>query len=134
MFTKLSAVSTFANISYDIFKNKNMILATKNGPKAILPFFKTVIENTNNLPKIKFSHELMHAIYDTDGYTDQIIQTWQNFQKNDLYKVQINRQYGAFLTFLLLFENSVVAAAIILDETSQLYKVTNPVPVVINIV
>ena len=133
MLAKLDAISEFATFNCDQFKNKNMIFSSTNAPKEILSHFKQPIINTNNLSKIKFSRALMHEIYDTDGYMDQIMQTWKTFKANELSANTVNRQYASFLAFLLLFENSLVAAAIILDETSKLYKVTNPVPVVINI-
>ena len=133
MLTKLNAISDFAAFNCNQFKNKDMIFSSLNAPKEVLSFFKQPIMNTNNLSKIKFSRQLMHAIYDSNGYMDQIIQKWQDFKASELSSDAVNRQYASFLAFLLLFENSLIAAAIILDETSALYKVTNPVPVFINI-
>lgn len=133
MFIKLNTVLATAQSCCHAIKNADMIFSSSNAPKMVLSYFRPVIDSTNNLPNIKFSRDLMHAIYDSNGYTDQILQTWQSFQRSDLYKTPANRQYGAFLTFLLIFETSMIAAAIILNETSALYKITNPVPVVIDI-
>ncbi len=133
MYTKLTQVSSLAHITCDLFKNQNMILSSSNTPESILSFFKTAIDNANNLPKLQFTSDLMHAIYDTNEYMDNIMQTWNSFKLTDFNKNLLNRQYAAFLTFLLIFENSIVATTIILNETSALYQVTNPVPVVINI-
>lgn len=133
MFIKLDTILKTAQSCCYAIQNENMIFSSVNAPKMILSYFRPVIDSTNNLPNIKFSYDVMHAIYDLNGYTDQILQTWQSFQGTDLYTTPANRQYGAFLTFLLIFETSIVAAAIILNETSMLYKITNPVPVIIDI-
>ena len=140
MFTKLNEVFTTAQNCCDIIRNKNIILTSINTPQPVVLLFQPVIENTNKLSNILYSHSVMHAIYDTNGYMDDIIKTWVDFKSGDLNKMTINDhqkamnyQYAAFLTFLLLFQNSMVAAAIIIDETSLLFKASNPVPVIINI-
>lgn len=134
MLEKLNMISSFAAFSCDQFKNKDMIFSTTSAPREVVSYFKQPIMNINNLSKIKYSRPLMYTIYDTDGYMDQIIQTWQDFKTSELSSDVVNRQYASFLAFLLLFQNSMVAAAIVLDDTSDLYEVTNPVPVIINIV
>jgi hypothetical protein len=126
------AIST-AITCCNIFKNQNMIFSSSNTPAQIIRYFQPVIDNTNNLDNNKFTNNLMHAIYNDGGYTYQIIETWQKFTTSDLNQTPTNRHYAAFLTFLLLFENMIVATAVIIDQTSALYKVTNPVPVVIDI-
>jgi hypothetical protein len=133
MSLKIVEVEQIATECCNFFKNQNMIFSSKNAPTKTLSYFQQAIQNTNNLSIKQPSHALMHAIYDTHGYMDTIMETWQKFQNNELAKDMVNKEYAAFLTFLLIFENSIVAAAIILDETSQLYKVTNPIPVYINI-
>lgn len=133
MYENLNEVSTIASRTCNLFKNENIVFTSNDVPTKILNFFKTAINNTNKLPNANVPYDVMHAMYDTHGYIEQIIQTWQAFQKHELYTTPINSHYGAFLTFLLLFENSIVAAANILDETSSRYHITNPVPVVINI-
>lgn len=133
MLVRLNGALKFAKYSCDIFKRQNIIFSSSNAPQAVLSFFKPVIDNANKLSNIKLSAQLMRDIYNKNGYMDQIMEIWIKFQAHDLYKTPANRQYAAFLTFLLLFENSMVAAAIILDETSSTYKVTNSTPVTINI-
>ncbi|MBV8660916.1 MAG: hypothetical protein JO129_02115 [Candidatus Dependentiae bacterium] len=133
MYKKLDAIANLATITTNIFRNQNIIFSSIDAPAKVFACFQPIINTTNNLSKAQYSYDLMQTIYGTNGYIDQIMETWNKFQSNELYKTPINRQYGAFLTFLLLFENSIVAAAIILDQTSSLYKVVNPIPVVINI-
>ena len=99
----------------------------------MISFFQPIIDTTHKLTNFADSYGTMHKIYDAHGNMDTIIQGWKKFQSNRLYKTTVNREYAAFTTFLLLFENSIIAAAIILDETSSLYKVINPVSVTINI-
>ena len=133
MFSQLDTIMSTAINCGNIFKNQDLIFTKTDTPAQIANFFELAISNTNNLQKIQFTADLMHAIYDTHGYADQIIQTWTNFQKTPLNSSPVDREFAAFLTFLLLFENTMVATAIIIDQTSALYQVTNPVPVVINI-
>jgi hypothetical protein len=133
MLTNLDQTMIVATTCCNIFKNENMIFASSNAPALIIEYFQQAIDNTTSLQNIKFTNNLMHAIYDKNGYTNQIMQTWQKFQTCDLNQTPTNRAYAAFLTFLLLFENMIVATAIIIDQTSALYKVTNPVSVVIDI-
>ncbi|MBP6869898.1 hypothetical protein KBC04_03385 [Candidatus Babeliales bacterium] len=130
---KLDLIYQQAKKACNLFQNQNIIFSTKDTPEQILQFFLQPIKNTNNLTKIQFSYGLIHKIYDAHGYMDQILQAWQEFQHSNLYKNKINREYGAFIAFLLIFQNSIVAAANILDETSALYQVTNPIPITINI-
>ena len=134
MFTRLNELEATASNCCDIIRNKNLIFTSIDIPKNIMIFFKSVIDNTNKLSNIPYTQSIMHAIYDTNGYIDNIMNNWKAFKSSDLNTTAINNQYAAFLTLLLLFENSIVAAAVILDETSALYKVTNPIPVIINIV
>lgn len=134
MSTKLNEVEVTANNCCDIIRNKNLIFTSIDVPKNIMIFFKPVIDNTNKLSNILYTQSIMHAIYDTNGYMDNIMHKWKAFKSSDLNTTAANNQYAAFLTLLLLFENSIVAAAVILDETSALYKVTNPIPIIINIV
>lgn len=130
---KFDKIYTQAAICCSLFQGKNIIFATQDTPTQILSFFQASIKNTNNLTGIQFNNNIMQTIYGKNGYTDQILQTWSTYQKSDLYRNKINREYGAFITFLLIFQNSIVAAANVLDTTSALYKVTNPLSLVINI-
>ena len=133
MSLKVDDVVATSSTCCDIIRNQNIILSSKSTPDKVLSFFQPMIETTNQLANSSDSYKTMHRIYDANGNMDCIIQRWKKFQSTRLYKTPLNRQYGAFITFLLLFENSIIATAIILDKTSTLYKVTNKVPVVINI-
>lgn len=133
MLINLDQTISTATTCCNIFKNQNMIFASSNSPAEIIQYFQQAIDNTNNLQNIKFTRNLINKIYDDGGYTDQIMQTWQKFTASDLNQTPVNRHYAAFLTFLLLFENMIVATAVIIDQTSALYKVTNPVSVTIDI-
>lgn len=133
MITQMTKSIQTATSCLYIFNNQNIILSSFDSPADILFFFKDVITNTNNLPKIQFSHNLIQEIYKEDGYMNEIITTWHSFEKNIMYTNIYYRQYAAFLTFLLIFENSIMAASIILDEDSNKYHVAEKVPVAINI-
>ena len=133
MSQKLDTVYEKAAQCCSLFQGQNMIFSSKNTPIQIFSFFKKSIDSTNNLPNLEYSYNIMQTIYGDQGYMDQILETWKIYQLSDLYKNKINRQYGAFITFLLIFENSIIAGANILYQTSTLYKITNPIPVTINI-
>jgi hypothetical protein len=130
---KLDDVLTTSSTCCDIIRNQNIILSKKSTPDKVISFFQPTIDTTNQLSDFSDYYKTMHDIYDANGNIDHIIQGWKKFQSSRLYKTPLNRQYGAFITFLLLFENSIIATAIILNKTSSLYKVTNPVSVTINI-
>ena len=133
MSMKLNDVLKTATTCCNIIKNQNIILASKNASEKVISFFEPIIDTTHKLTNFSDSYGTMHKIYDAHSNMDNIMQGWKKFQSNRLYKNRINREYAAFTTFLLLFENSIIAAAIILDETSSLYKVINPVSVTMNI-
>ena len=133
MHTKLDAILENTKNLYYIFNNQNIILSSDDAPEKVLEFFNPVIDTINHLSNIIPTIDLMHTIYDAHGYIDQVLQTWQDFTTSELYLTPANRQYAAFISFLLIFEYSMIAAAILLNETSLLYKVTNPIPVIINI-
>ncbi len=126
------SLKTAKSCSY-LIRNQNIILASTSAPEQVLSFFQSNIDTTNTLADFSDHYRDMHAIYDTHGNMDQIMRKWKSFKLSNLNNTTINRQYAAFITFLLLFENSIIATAIILDKTSSLYQTSKPVPVVINI-
>jgi len=134
MSEKLQTINKTAQATCSMFQNANIILSIFNAPAPVILEFEDVIEKTHNLQNMQFTKDLVQTIYNKNGIIDQIFNAWKNFQTSATYQDNpINRQYGAFVTFLLLFENTMVATATILAITSELYEVTNPIPVVINI-
>lgn len=129
---KFDNIYTKSAICCALFEGQNIIFSTEDTPTKILSFFQTSIANTNNLTQLQEHDNIMQIIYGKNGYMDQILEKWIMYQNSNLYKNKINRSYGAFITFLLIFQNSIVAAANVLDKTSSLYKVTNPIPLIIN--
>lgn len=131
--SKLIDINTQATTCCNIFKNQNIIFSTQTTPEQILSFFEKPINNISDLNQAQYAYNAIDTIYEDKGYIDQILQTWQDYQNSQLYKDKINKEYGAFITFLLIFDNSIIAAANLLEQTSALYKVTSPTPVIINI-
>ncbi|MGZ6250775.1 MAG: hypothetical protein ACXWL2_02000 [Candidatus Chromulinivorax sp.] len=124
----INKVSKTANNCLNICLHKNLIFSNYNLPKNIETFFAKPISTIEQLSDTELSNLTIQEIYTPNGTMDQLITTWNTFNSNQAQTI-INKQYAAFITLLLLFENSVIAAATILNQTSALYKVINPITI-----
>jgi len=110
----------------NIFKKQNIILNQNSIPNEVLQNFTLPINDSQNLIEIKDMTSMIHAIYDTNGSMNLIFDSWQKFMASPYSSVTYDLYYGAFITFLLIFQDTVTATTSILNETSGEFQVTNP--------
>lgn len=130
LFDKINQVATTC---YTICQSQPMVFTNNSTPATLQNYFKIAIDNTYKLNNVTYNQTLINNMYDKKGYMQTILQTWQNFKQDELYQTEKLQQYGAFLTFLLIFENSLVVLATMIDTINQFYQLGNLTPVEINI-
>ena len=130
LFDKINQVATTC---YTICQSQPMVFTNNSTPATLQNYFKIAIDNTYKLNNVTYNQTLINNMYDKKGYMQTILQTWQNFRQDKLYQTEKLQQYGAFLTFLLIFENSLVVLATMIDTINQFYQLGNLTPVEINI-
>jgi len=109
----------------NLFKEKNIILDFSFVPNEVKEIFAKAIDDGQILIQIKNSKIMIPKIYDKNGSINIIIDSWNTFMKSNLKKVPHNLYYAAFTTFLLIFQDSILATICLLNETSKEFKVTN---------
>ena len=120
-----TAYSTAVTTS-NIFKKQNIILNQQLVPNEVIQMFTQPIDDSQNLIEIKDATSMIHTIYDKNGSMDIIFNSWQSFMASTYSSIKNDLYYGAFITFLLIFQDTVSATTSILNETSDEFQVTNP--------
>ena len=121
----LDAAYTTASTANNIFKNENIIFDAKLVPNEVVQIFVQTINDGEKLTTIKDATSMIHEVYDKDGSIDLIIKNWQSFMATQYTNEKNNQYYAAFMTFLLIFQDSILATTSILNETSKEFKVTD---------
>ena len=119
---------TTAFTAANIFKNQNLIFDFNLVPDEVIQIFKQPIDDGQNLIKIKDALATIHTIYNKEGSINLIMHSWQNFLESKYVSIQNNQYYAAFMTFLLIFQDSMLATISILNETSNEFQVTDQLP------
>jgi len=122
-----TAYSTAVSVT-NIFKKQNIILNPQLVPNEVLQIFTEPINNSFDLIKIKDTPSMIHAVYDKNGSINLILNSWDSFMATKYNNIKNDLSYGAFMTFLLIFQDTIIVTTNILNSTSGEFQVTNPLP------
>lgn len=122
-----TAYSTAVSTS-DIFKKQNIILNPQLVPNEVVQIFTEPINNSFDLINIKDTPSMIHAVYDKNGSINLILNSWGSFMASKYNSIKNDLSYGAFMTFLLIFQDTIIVTTNILNRTSGEFQVTNPLP------
>lgn len=87
--------------------------------------FDSSLTTYKNIPLIENTNLMMKAVYETNGSIEKIINTMNNSLKNSTQEEQDSSQI-LFMTFVLIFKNSIAATSMVINEANQRYKIIEP--------
>ena len=114
-----------ASITSDKLKTQNIIFDTNLVPDEVKKMFAVPLASNMALKDITNSIIMIQTVYNKNGLMEQVIKTFERSMIANNDPLEINQYYIEFLTFALIFQNTIGVVISILHDASEKNKLKN---------